>query len=117
MIRWSGKLFLASLMLFTLVACVTDGQSSGDALTSGQKAFKSGDYKTAYQQLYPLANNGQPDAQYAVGYMTYYGKGTVKNEQVGEAWIREAAVNGQSQAEQALGLLTQKGMFDIKSSG
>lgn len=99
----------ALLATMALVGCATSSQNSFD---QGQQAFKTGDYKTAFQTLYPLALNGQPDAEYAVGYMLYYGKGVMQNQNIGAAWIREAAIHGQSQAEQAMELLTEKGTFN-----
>ncbi len=109
------KALCSLLLLVSLVGCVTEsGASSDSAYEQGQQSFKQGDYKSAFHLLYPLAMDGQPDAQYAVGYMIYYGKGVVKNQQIGQAWIREAAIHGQSQAELALRLLTQKGMFNVK---
>lgn len=111
------KLIAAFVVVMALASCVTTSDSSAPSFDQGEKAFKTGDYKTAYQNLYPLAVDGRPDAQYAVGYMFYYGKGIAKNERIGESWIREAAVNGSSQAEQALELLTQKGMFNTETRG
>lgn len=107
------KYLLTFLVLLSLGSCATT-QSSDSAFDRGQAAFKAADYTKAFELLYPLAMDGQPDSQYAVGYMMYYGKGVVKNEQIGQAWIREAAVHGQSQAQRALDLLTQKAMFDME---
>jgi len=113
-----SKMLLSLVLLCCLASCATQGAngSSSSAFEQGQQSFKEGNYQSAFHLLYPLAMDGQPDAQYAVGYMLYYGKGVVENQQIGEAWIREAAVHGQSQAEQALRLLTQKGMFNISSN-
>jgi TPR repeat protein len=109
------RIMVVFVLFSTLAACASESGDSinGDAFKQGQVAFKTGDYKSAFHLLYPLAMDGQPDAQYAIGYMIYYGKGVVRNQQIGQAWIREAAVHGQAQAEQAMQLLTQKGMFDI----
>ncbi len=43
------------------------------------------------QQLLPLACDGIPDAEYAVGYMYYYGLGVAQDTDVGYFWICRAA--------------------------
>lgn len=101
------------LLSIGISACASTGASSGNPLQLGKKAFQSGDYKTAYSQLYPLAVKGQADAEYAVGYMLYYGKGVAQDQSTGANWIREAAVHGQAQAEAALKLLTEQAMLDM----
>lgn len=102
-----------TLLLLNISGCASTTNSPSDQLQTGKKAFQANDYKTAYQQLYPAALAGQPDAQYAIGYMMYYGKGVAQNQTEGATWIRSAAIHGQPQAEAALKLLTQQGMFDM----
>ena len=48
------------------------------------------------------ARSGDPDAQYALGYLYYYGIGTTQDRQAGLVWIRKAAAQGQSVAQEAL---------------
>ncbi len=56
-------------------------------------------------QLQQAAQAGDPDAQYALGYMYYYGKNVPQNTQTAMDWIKRAAVQGQTQATKALALL------------
>jgi len=58
-------------------------------------------------QLEQAADAGDPDAQYALGYMYYYGKGVSQNTQTALNWMKRAAVQGQSQAMNAMALLGQ----------
>lgn len=58
-------------------------------------------------QLQQAAQAGDPDAQYALGYMYYNGKNVAQNTQVALDWIKRAAVQGQEQAVKALALLGQ----------
>ncbi len=58
-------------------------------------------------QLQQAAEAGDPDAQYALGYMYYYGKNMPRNTTTALNWIKRAAVQGQSQAINAMALLGQ----------
>lgn len=60
-------------------------------LQQGERFFRSGYYKKAMHVLLPLACDGVADAQYAVGYMYYYGLGVTQDSDVGYIWIRRAA--------------------------
>lgn len=58
-------------------------------------------------QLQQAAEAGDPDAQYALGYMYYYGKRVPQNTAQALNWIKRASVQGQEQAIRALALLGQ----------
>lgn len=71
-------------------------------LAEGKANFKAKHYSLAYRQLLPLAVKGNPDAQYAIGYMYSYGEGIDCNDELAENWLRKAAKQGQSQAIEEL---------------
>jgi TPR repeat protein len=71
-------------------------------LAEGKASFLAKNYKVAYQQLLPLAQQGNADAQYAVGYMLYYGKGVDRNEAKARDWMNKAAAQGQPAAKKAI---------------
>jgi TPR repeat protein len=71
-------------------------------LASGKYYFEKGYYKHAMSDLLPVAVDGDKDAQYAVGYMYYYGYGVTQDPAVGQFWIERAARNGSKKAAQAL---------------
>jgi septal ring-binding cell division protein DamX len=54
------------------------------------------------EQLQQAAEAGDPDAQYALGYLYYYGKNVSQNTQIGLNWIKRASVQGQEQALEAM---------------
>jgi septal ring-binding cell division protein DamX len=56
-------------------------------------------------QLQQAAEAGDPDAQYALGYMYYYGKNVSQDQQEARNWIKRAAVQGQDQAAKALTMM------------
>lgn len=60
-------------------------------LALGKSMFQDGYYKRALKQLLPLAAEGNMEAQYAVGYMYYYGLGTTQDTDSGYFWIKRSA--------------------------
>lgn len=57
----------------------------------GKAYFKKGDYKEAYHTLFPIAVCGCAEAQYAVGYLIYYGYGVERDADIGMFWVKRAA--------------------------
>lgn len=84
-----------------LSGCLTSGMN----LREGIKSFQVQDYRQAFIRLKPEADKGQPDAQYAVGYMYYYGQGVVEDRRKAWYWITAAAKAGQPDAKVAVKVL------------
>jgi TPR repeat protein len=76
-------------------------------LKEGIQSFRVQDYRKAFIRLKPEAEKGQRDAQYAVGYMYYYGQGVVESRKKAWFWINQAASLGQPDAVAAVHLLQQ----------
>lgn len=74
-------------------------------LEEGIRSFQVQDYRQAFIRLKPEAEKGQVDAQYAVGYMYYYGQGVVEDRRKAWYWITAAARAGQPDAKQAMKVL------------
>lgn len=74
-------------------------------LENGKRLFKDGFYKKAMEQLLPLAAEGNMEAQYAVGYMYYYGFGASQDTSSGEFWIQRSADQHYDPAVQALHIM------------
>jgi len=58
------------------------------------------------EQLRQAAEAGDPDAQYALGYLYYHGKEVDQNTTAALNWIKRASVQGQEQALVAMRILT-----------
>lgn len=84
-----------------LSGCVTSGYN----LNEGIKSFQVQNYRQAFIRLKPEAEKGQPDAEYAVGYMYYYGQGVVEDRKKAWYWINCAAHAGQPDALVAIQIL------------
>lgn len=74
-------------------------------LREGSTSFRVQNYRDAFVRLMPEAKAGQPDAQYAIGYMYYYGQGVVENRKKAVYWIKRAASCGQTEAQAALKMI------------
>ena len=71
----------------------------------GWRAYQRGDFKTALQQWTPLAEAGNPVAQYNVGVMYDEGTGVETNADKVIGWWRKAADQGHRMAQHNLALL------------
>ncbi|HAT6977215.1 TPA: sel1 repeat family protein [Legionella pneumophila] len=102
------KLFILIIFIPMMAACITGTLN----LREGIQCFKAQDYRKAFIRLKPEAQKGNPDAQYAVGYMYYYGKGVVEDRKKARFWITCAARAGQPDAIVALGILDRQARQD-----
>jgi septal ring-binding cell division protein DamX len=62
-------------------------------------------YGCSLAKVQTAAENGSADAQYALGYMYFYGIGTVQDKQTAELWIQRSAAQGQPLAKKAWSLI------------
>lgn len=88
------------LLLATLALPAT---APADPLNDAVKALDSGRHGQAIQMLTPLANNGNPLAQYRLGMIYYLGKGVPEDEVKAINWWKKAAAQGYTEAMFALG--------------
>lgn len=63
-------------------------------------------YGCSLERLTAAARSGDPDAQYGLGYMYYYGIGTMRDEARARDWIKRAAAQGQPLAVKAYQMMT-----------
>lgn len=99
--RFVGILFICIATL--LNGCVISNRMNFE---EGIRSFQIQNYREAFIRLMPIAKAGNPDAQYAVGYMYYYGEGVVENREKAWYWIKCAAKSGQADAVRAMQILT-----------
>ena len=78
-------------------------------LKEGYEALSRKDYVTAANEYRPLAERGNPEAQYRIGRMYEFGNGYPQDKAQGIAWIRKAAAQGHADAEQELGVIYATG--------
>ncbi|EKD73606.1 MAG: hypothetical protein ACD_45C00253G0004 [uncultured bacterium] len=101
-----GRYLLIIFICLMLLACASTKVPYG--LWMGKASFRSGDYKEAFHQLLPVAVSGQPEAQYAIGYMYYYGYGVPQDYESGIFWMNQAAKQHYPPAVKALNMIQQQ---------
>ena len=106
---WRNILIIAWVSLLLQACASTRILHSCQAEMQGAKhSFDSGNFKRAFCQLLPLAAAGCPEAQYALGYLYYYGYGVSEDTVSGLFWIEEAAKRHYIPAIKALKLIKQR---------
>lgn len=106
---------LRSLVLIVLpvviAACAKHSQSTEIQSTASVPGCEGNVFLQKYgcniDRVTQGAESGDPDAQYALGYMYYYGIGTVRDKKTAALWINKAATEGQPLAIRAQRLLSQ----------
>ena len=105
-----------SAALSVLTACshapsnTTDGNGTTSAGCSTNPYLMK--YGCSIERIQAAAEAGNPDAQYALGYMYYYGIDTVKDKDTAELWIQRSANQGQPLAKKAWSLINTGESFD-----
>ena len=95
------RLLLLMTLLIGLSSCI-----NYPSFYEGITYFRAQQYRDAFIRLKPQAEKGQPDAEYAIGYMYYYGQGVVEDRKKAWYWITKAAREGQPDAVEAAALLS-----------
>jgi TPR repeat protein len=75
-----------------------------DDLKDGIDAGNKGDFKTAYKLLYPLAEQGNAEAQFFLGSMYDLGQGVPQDYKEAVRWYRLSAEQGHANAQFNLGV-------------
>jgi TPR repeat protein len=97
--------FLLALVLGVLTQC----NSAWAGSSEGFSAFNRKDYATAFTELLPLAEAGDPWAQVTVAQMYALGQGRTKDTERAVYWYRQAADGGSAFAQFQVGLMYQTG--------
>ncbi len=77
-------------------------ETANSMFEEAREAYREFDYEKATEILSSLAAQGDANAQYALGYMYYYGFGVVHDEAIALEWIKKAAALGHADAIIAL---------------
>lgn len=96
--------FIAIIFAILLSGCVSTIDEHA-VLNQAGLDFQSKNYSQAFDRLFPLAKKGNPQAQYTVGYMYYYGLGVHENRKQAQFWIHQSADNGNPNAQKALNIV------------
>lgn len=100
------RIFSVIILCLLMQSCSSPKMSQ--ELQLGKTLYAAGEYKPAFRQLLPLAADGKAEAQYAVGYMYYYGYGVAQDSESGLFWMTKSATQNYAPAIAALGMLDRR---------
>lgn len=96
------KRYLAVFTILTGMVILYAGCAS-DPYHKGFKAYRNGDYATAKEELTPLAEQGDDEAQLHLGLMCRDGYGVMPDLRKAEKWLQKSAEQENMSARVALG--------------
>ena len=106
------KRILRNLLLLScgivLSACSHRGAIDNDQTTACADNPFLQKYGCSMERVEDAAERGEPDAEYALGYMYYYGIDTTQDTDTALIWIKRAAAQGQPLAIQAAKLMAKQ---------
>ena len=94
------KFLISTITLFLLF---TPSTTAAD-LAKGKDALEREDFRTAFQELEPLAKQGNDFAQNALGVMYDFGLGAPEDDTKAVYWYKKAAEQGNDTSQNNLGL-------------
>ena len=81
----------------------------------GWTAYSKEDYKTAFKEWRPLAEEGDAKSQTNLGILYFNGRGVLKDYKKAFAWLKKAAEQGEAEAQYILGEIYIEGKVAAKS--
>ena len=98
------------LLIIILCALLLAGCADKDLTMKGVQAFDAENYTTAYEELAPLAAGGDPEAQFYVAKMHYFGFGIPKDLDIAFIRYTDSAEQGYMKAQHNLGFMYINGL-------
>lgn len=99
------NLLISSILLF----CFSGALLAQTKFSDGYEAARSGNYKKAVQIWQSLATQGDPAAQYTIGWMYESGQGVTKDFKKAIYWYQKAAMQGNPAAQYVAATMYAKG--------
>ena len=101
---------MKGFFLFAAILNVLLGTPAVADFAKGLAAAERGDYTTALKEWRPLAEQGNPDAQYNLGIMYRHGEGVTQDYKEAIKWLKLAAEQGNASAQSNLGAIYDQGL-------
>jgi TPR repeat protein len=103
------------LLIIILFALLFAGCADNNLTMKGVQAFDAEEYSLAYKELAPLAARGNPEAQFYIGKMNYFGFGVPKDLDIAFIRYTDSAEQGYMKAQHNLGLMYANG-FSVEAN-
>ena len=99
----------ATLCLTLTILIESAGMSSSADFQKGLTAYKSGDFATALREWQSLAEQGNVNAQFNIGFMYRGGQGVSQNYETAAKWWKLSAQQGDALSQLMLGAMYEEG--------
>lgn len=99
-------LVIIIVLLFSFLLGVS---SYSEDFNKGLDAYNKGDFVTAFNEWKPLAEDGDANLQFAIGWLYANGKGIDRDYKEAVYWYQLAAKQGDERAQTSLALMYQEG--------
>ena len=106
------KILISLLLSIGLIG--STGLAYAD-FNDGWTAYSIEDYKTAFKEWRPLAEEGDAKSQTNLGILYYNGKGVLKDYKKAVEWLTKGAEQGEAEAQFILGEIYIEGKAVLKS--
>mgnify|MGYP001821371879 FL=1 len=107
------KTAIKTALLICLSLTTALNKAAASDLDDAVTAMRAGDFAEAYCIMMPLAENGDADAQYNIGWMYMNGYGLRVNDSLALEWWQKAAEQGHSDASFSIGMLYSLGDGEV----
>jgi uncharacterized protein YgiM (DUF1202 family) len=97
------------VVLLPLLAATACAQQAEGGMAAAMEAMLEGNFAEAYCLWKPLAEQGEPEAQYHIGWLYANGNGLRVDTERAVEWWRRAAEQGLADAQFAIGLAATTG--------
>ncbi len=96
------------LVLISALGCclLLTSCATSSSMSVAEQDFRHHRYAAAFEHLWWPAHHCNPRAQYALGYMYYYGYGTVLDQDLARIWFKRSADAGYCPAIKAYAKIT-----------
>lgn len=101
---------IAATITFLLVASAPEITAMAQTFEEGMRAYRTGDYDTAYRAFCALAEKGDDRAQGSLGDMYRKGYGVAQDHTEAANWYGRAAEKGSAYAQNSLGIMYRDGL-------
>jgi len=106
-----NKKIIAGIFSLSFMAVINN--AAAEELEDAVAAMRVGDFAEAYCIMRPLAEAGDADAQYNIGWMYLNGYGLRINDSLALEWWKKAVQQGHSDASFSIGMLYSLGEGEV----
>lgn len=113
----SMRVMAGTLLGIIAIAAAMQATAAQGTLEDGLTAYRGGDYGKAVELWRPLAENGDPIAQYRLGALYAEGKGVVRDDATAMMWFQRSADQGNAEAQYNVGASYAEGLGVARDDG